>query len=47
MADLHTSEITIAQAKPQSLLMFLSRCLVTALNNGDSSDSVLTPLPVG
>jgi hypothetical protein len=47
IADLHTLRITTAHAKPQSFILFPSRCLVTALNNGDSSASVLTPLPFG
>jgi hypothetical protein len=40
IADLHTSQITTAHAKPQSFIVFHSRCLVTALNNGDSSACV-------
>jgi hypothetical protein len=44
--DLYTSQITTAHAKPQSFIVFLSCCLVTDLSNGDSSASVLTPLPV-
>jgi hypothetical protein len=47
IADLHTLHITIAHAKPQFFLVFPSRCLVPALNNRDSSTSVLTPLPAG
>jgi hypothetical protein len=39
IAHLHT--------KPQSFIVFLSRCLVTALNNGDSSASVLMPMLAG
>jgi hypothetical protein len=37
IADLHTLQIMTAHAKPQSLIVFPSRCLVTALNNGDPS----------
>jgi hypothetical protein len=47
IADLHTLQISTAHAKPQSFIVFPSRCLVTDLNNGDSSASVLTPLPAG
>jgi hypothetical protein len=35
---------TTAHSKPQSFIVFPSRCLVTALNN--SSASVLTSLPL-
>jgi hypothetical protein len=45
--NLHTLQITTAHAKPQSFIIFRSRCLVTALNNGDSSASVHTSLPTG
>jgi hypothetical protein len=44
IADLHTLQITTAHNKPQSLIVFPSRCLVTALKNGDSSVTVLTSL---
>jgi hypothetical protein len=47
VADLQTLEITTVHAKPQSFIVFLRRCLVTDPNNGDSSGSVLTPLPAG
>jgi hypothetical protein len=40
-------QITTAHAKPQFVIVFPSRCLVTALNNGDSSASLLTLLPAG
>jgi hypothetical protein len=43
--ELHTSQIITSHAKPQSFIVFHSRFLVTALNNGDSSASVLKPLP--
>jgi hypothetical protein len=46
-ANLHTLQITPAHAKLQSFIVFPSCCLVTALNNGDSSASVLKPLPAG
>jgi hypothetical protein len=44
IANLHSLQITTAHAKSQTFLVLLSRCLVTALNNGDSSASVLIPL---
>jgi hypothetical protein len=47
IADLHTLQITTAQAKPQSFIFFLSHCLVTVLSNGDTSVSMLMPLPTG
>jgi hypothetical protein len=47
IADIHTLQITAAHAKPQSCIVFPSRCLVSALNNGDSSAFVLTSLTVG
>jgi hypothetical protein len=47
IADLHTLQVTTAHAKSRSFLVFPSRCLVRALSNGDSSASVLTPLPTG
>jgi hypothetical protein len=47
IADLHTLQIITAHAKAQSFLVFSSPCMVTALNNGDSSASVLMPLPAG
>jgi hypothetical protein len=37
----HTLQIITAHAKPQSFIAFASRCLVTALNNGDSSALLL------
>jgi hypothetical protein len=46
IADLHTSEITIAHAK-SSQSASTSRFLVKDLNTGDSSASMLTPLPAG
>jgi hypothetical protein len=33
-ADLHNSQITTAPTRPQSFIVFPSRCLVTALNDG-------------
>jgi hypothetical protein len=36
IADLHILQITTAHAKPQSFIVFPSRCLVTALNSGGS-----------
>jgi hypothetical protein len=39
ISDLHTF------TKPQSVIVFCCHCLVTTLNNGDSSASLLTPLP--
>jgi hypothetical protein len=47
IADIHTLQIATARVKPQSCIVFPSRCLVTALSNGDSSASVLTPLASG
>jgi hypothetical protein len=47
IVHLQTSQITTAQAKPHAFLVLPSSCLVTAPNNGDSSASVLTPLPAG
>jgi hypothetical protein len=47
IAGLHTSQITTAHAKPQSFIVFPSHCLITAVNNGDSSASVLMMLPAG
>jgi hypothetical protein len=47
VADLHTLQITTANAKPHSFIVFPSRCLATAVNNGDSLASVLTQLPAG
>jgi hypothetical protein len=44
IADLHTSQITRVHAK-SSQSAFTSRFLVTDLNNGDSSDSLVTLLP--
>jgi hypothetical protein len=44
IANLHTLQITRAHAKP-SQSAFIRRSLVTDLNSGDSSTSVLTPLP--
>jgi hypothetical protein len=46
IANLHTLKITRAQAK-SSQPAFTSRFLATDFNNGDSSASVLTPLPAG
>jgi hypothetical protein len=45
IVNLHTSQITRAHAK-SSQSAFNSRFLVTGLNNGDSSASVLTSLSV-
>jgi hypothetical protein len=45
--NLHTLQTTTAHYKPQSFVVFPSRYLVTALNNADSSASVLTLLPAG
>jgi hypothetical protein len=45
-ADLNTLKMTRAQAK-FSKSAFTSRFLVKDLNNGDSSVSVVTPLPAG
>jgi hypothetical protein len=39
--------IAVAHAKPQSFIVLHSRCLVTDLNNWDSSSSVLTSLLSG
>jgi hypothetical protein len=39
-----TLQITTAQAKSRSFIVFLSRCLLRVLKNGYSSASVLTPL---
>jgi hypothetical protein len=47
IADLHSLQITVAHAKPQLFIVVSSRCLVTALNSGDSSVSVLMLLPAG
>jgi hypothetical protein len=47
IADQHTLRITTAYAKPQSFIDFPSRCLVTALNNEESSAYALTPFPAG
>ncbi|PNF29973.1 hypothetical protein B7P43_G06948 [Cryptotermes secundus] len=47
ITNLHTLQITRARAKSQSFIVFPSHCLVTALNKGDSSASVLMPLPAG
>jgi hypothetical protein len=47
ITDLHTLQIPTEHAKPRSFIAFHSHCFVTALNNGDSSASVLTPLPAG
>jgi hypothetical protein len=47
IVDLHTLQITTVHAKPQFFLILPSRYLVTALNNADSSASVLTTLPSG
>jgi hypothetical protein len=47
MADLRTLQIIRAHANPQSFIVFPSHCLVISFNNGDSSASVLTPLPAG
>jgi hypothetical protein len=44
IANLHTLQITIVHAK-SSQSVFTSRFLVTDLNNGDSSTSVLMSLP--
>jgi hypothetical protein len=44
---IHTLQMTTAHTKPQYFLVFPSRCLVTAHNNGDSSGAVLTPFPAG
>jgi hypothetical protein len=46
IANLHILQITTAHAKP-SQSAFTSRFLVTDLNNGDSSASVLTSLLSG
>jgi hypothetical protein len=46
VADFHTLQITRAHAK-SSHSTFTSSFLVTDLNNGDSSASVVTPLPAG
>jgi hypothetical protein len=46
IADLHTLQITKAHAK-SAQSAFSSHFLVTDLNNGDSSASMLTPLPAG
>jgi hypothetical protein len=46
IANLHSSQITKAQAKP-SQSAFTSRFLVTDFNNGDSSTSMLTSLLSG
>jgi hypothetical protein len=43
IANLHTLQITRAHAK-SSQSAFTSRFLITDLNNGDSSASVLKPL---
>jgi hypothetical protein len=47
ITNLHTLRITTAVAEPQSFIKFPSRCLVRALNIGDSSAFVLTPLLSG
>jgi hypothetical protein len=47
LTNLHTLQITKANAKFQSLIDFTGRCLVTASNNGVYSVSVLGSLPVG
>jgi hypothetical protein len=47
ITDLYTLQITTAHSKLQSFIVFPSCCLVTALNNGDSSAAVLTSLPPG
>jgi hypothetical protein len=46
IADLHILQITRAHTK-SSQSTFTSRFLVVDLNNGDSSASVVTPLPTG
>jgi hypothetical protein len=46
IADLHTSQFTRAHAM-SSQSAFSSRFLVTDLNNGDSSPSIVTPLSPG
>jgi hypothetical protein len=46
IADLHTLQITRAHEK-FSQSAFTSRFLVTDLKNGDSSASMVTPLPEG
>jgi hypothetical protein len=46
IADLHTLHSTRVHCK-SSQYVFTSRFLITDLNNGDSSDSVVTPLPAG
>jgi hypothetical protein len=40
-----TNHYTLSLLQP--FIVFPSRCLVTALNSGDSSVSVLAPLPAG
>jgi hypothetical protein len=46
ITNLHTLQITTAHAK-SSKSAFTGQFLVTDLNNGDPSDSVVTPLPSG
>jgi hypothetical protein len=46
IAYLDTLQITTARARPQSFIVFPSNCLITALDNGDSSASVLTLCPL-
>jgi hypothetical protein len=46
ITDLHTLQITTVHVS-LSFTVFPSRCLVTALNNRDSSASVLMSLPIG
>jgi hypothetical protein len=46
IADIYILQITREHTKP-SQSAFTSRFLVMDLNNGDSSASVVTPLPAG
>jgi hypothetical protein len=46
IADVHTLKITISPTK-FSQSVFISHFLVTDLNGGDSSASVITPFPAG
>jgi hypothetical protein len=46
IVDIHILQITRAHAN-SAQSAFTGRFLVTDLNNGDSSASVLTPLPPG